>query len=357
MSHNYIFRKQEEYNVSKARFGKRLFTVVLTGAMSMSLVACGGGSDDKIGNASVNIEPYSKVEFNTEQVKSGDIQSSVSLELKPDGYSSKDYSIQQSDYQVQEVYVKEGDKVAKGDVMIQFKAKDIQKTIDDYTEQKEQSSLLIDHYNRLAAIDSSQDYSADIEAAKQTIDLADTYIKEQNERMKDYQVIAEKDGTVTYVNADLQYEYVTAGDTLITVDSGSSDYVAETKDPFEFKVGSLYDADFDEATFSLKLVKCDKYTSDATGAEMQKLTFQPMSDMAGVTEADKLSMVIEKPVVKNVVYVNKKAVFVGSDEKSYVYVVDDQGYRSAVQVEVGDTVDDKTIITSGLKAGEQVVIN
>ena len=38
-------------------------------------------------------------------------------------------------------------------------------------------------------------------------------------------------------------------------------------------------------------------------------------------------------------------------------VVDDQGYRSAVQVEVGDTVDDKTIITTGLKAGEQVVIN
>ena len=68
-------------------------------------------------------------------------------------------------------------------------------------------------------------------------------------------------------------------------------------------------------------------------------------------------MGIEKPVVKNVVYVNKKAVFVGSDEKSYVYVVDDQGYRSAVQVEVGATVDDKTIITTGLKAGEQVVIN
>lgn len=356
-SHNYIFRKQEEYSVSKAKFGKRLFTVVFTGVMSISLVACGSGSSEKIGNASVNIEPYSKIEFNTEQVKSGDIQSSISLELKPDGYSSKDYSIQQSDYQVQEVYVKEGDKVAKGDVMIQFKAKEIQKTIDEYTEQKEQSSLLIDHYNRLAAIDSSQDYSADIEAAKQSMDLADTYIKEQNERMKEYQVIADKDGTVTYVNTDLQYEYVTAGDTLITVDSGSSDYVAETKDPFEFKVGDIYDADFEEATFSLKLVKCDKYTSDATGAEMQKLTFQPVSDMAGVTEADKLSMVIEKPVVKNVVYVNKKAVFVGSDEKSYVYVVDDQGYRSAVQVEVGDTVDDKTIITTGLKAGEQVVIN
>ena len=90
---------------------------------------------------------------------------------------------------------------------------------------------------------------------------------------------------------------------------------------------------------------------------MQKVTFQPVSDMAGITEADTLKMVIEKPVVKNVIYVNKKAVFDGSDEKKYAYVVDEDGNRSAVEVTVGDTVDDKTIVKSGLKAGEQVVVN
>ena len=343
--------------MSKTVFSKRLIAVILTGAMSLSLSACGSSSEDKIGSAGINIEPYSKMEFNTEKVKNGDIQSSLTLALKPDGYSSKDYSIQQSDYEVQEVKVKEGDKVAKGDVMIQFKAKEIQKLIDEYTEQKNQDELLIDHYNRLAAIDSSQDYSSDISAARDAMDLADTYIKEQNERMKDYQVIAEKDGTVTYVNSDLQYGYVTAGANLITVESGSSNYVAETSDTYAFKEGDIYEADFQEATFSLKLIKCEKYTSKATGEEMQKVMFQPVSDMAGITEADTLRMVIEKPVVKNVVYVNKKAVFDGSDDKKYAYVVNDEGYRSAVEVSVGDTVDDYTIIKSGLKAGEQVVIN
>ncbi|MCQ5134368.1 hypothetical protein [Coprococcus eutactus] len=38
-------------------------------------------------------------------------------------------------------------------------------------------------------------------------------------------------------------------------------------------------------------------------------------------------------------------------------MVDEDGYRSAVEVTVGDTVDDKTIFKSGLKAGEQVVVN
>lgn len=342
--------------MAKSGICRKIFAAALAGVLTVSLTACSSG-DRQVGDAKINIEPYSKVEFNTEKVSSGDIQSTLTLELKPDGYSSKDYSIQQSDYQIDEVKVKEGDKVAKGDVMIQFKATEIQKTIDQYTEQKEKDRLLIDHYTRLAAIDKSQDYSADIASAKEDMDVADTYIKEQNERMKDYQLIATKAGTVTYIDSDLQYGYVTAGQTLITVDSGSSDYVSETNDTYKFKEGEVYEADFQEATFSLKLIKCEKYKSKATGEEMQKVTFQPVVDMAGVTEADTLKMVIEKPVVKNVIYVNKKAVFTGSDEKTYAYVVDDAGNRSAVEVTVGDTVDDKTIIKSGLKAGEQVVVN
>lgn len=342
--------------MAKSGIGRKIFAAALAGVLTVSLTACSSG-DRQVGDAKINIEPYSKVEFNTEKVSSGDIQSTLTLELKPDGYSSKDYSIQQSDYQIDEVKVKEGDKVAKGDVMIQFKATEIQKTIDQYTEQKEKDRLLIDHYTRLAAIDKSQDYSVDIASAQEDMDVADTYIKEQNERMKDYQLIAAKAGTVTYIDSDLQYGYVTAGQTLITVDSGSSDYVSETNDTYKFKEGEVYEADFQEATFSLKLIKCEKYKSKATGEEMQKVTFQPVVDMAGVTEADTLKMVIEKPVVKNVIYVNKKAVFTGSDEKTYAYVVDDAGNRSAVEVTVGDTVDDKTIIKSGLKAGEQVVVN
>ena len=46
-----------------------------------------------------------------------------------------------------------------------------------------------------------------------------------------------------------------------------------------------------------------------------------------------------------------------TDSKKYVYVLDEDGYRDAVEVTVGDTVDDYTIIKTGLKAGEQVVIN
>jgi multidrug efflux pump subunit AcrA (membrane-fusion protein) len=344
-------------NFMNSKISKKVFVVFMSGAMVVSLAGCGGKNKESDWSSGINIEPYSKIEYNTELVQSGDIQSQLTLKLTPEGYQSKDYSIEQSDYEVQTVNVKEGDKVEKGDVLIQFKAEEIQKTIDQYTEQKAQDEMLIDHYNRLAAIDKTQDYSSDIADARQDIELSNTYIEEQNERMKEYQVIADNDGTITYVNSDLDYGYVTAGDTLVTLDSGSSDYVTETNDTYEFKVGETYDADFDEATFQMKLVKCDKYVSDATGEDMQKLTFEPENDMAGVTEADTLTMTIQKPTVSNVTYVNKNIVFDGSDGKSYVYVLTEDGYRVAREVTVGDTVDDYTIIKSGLTAGEQVVVN
>jgi hypothetical protein len=85
--------------------------------------------------------------------------------------------------------------------------------------------------------------------------------------------------------------------------------------------------------------------------------FEPVNDMAGVTEADTLTMTIQKPTVAGVIYVNKNIVFEGSDGKNYVYVLTEDGYREAKEVTVGETVDDYTIIKSGLTAGEQVVVN
>lgn len=121
--------------------------------------------------------------------------------------------------------------------MVQFKADDIQDTIKEYTEQKAENELLIEHYQKLMQIDGSEDYSDDIASLKEDIQIADTYIKEQNEKMKEYCLIAEKDGTVTYVNEWLGYGYASSSDNLVTVASGSSNYTATTDDDYEFKKG------------------------------------------------------------------------------------------------------------------------
>ena len=217
--------------------------------------------------------------------------------------------------------------------------------------------MLIEHYQKLMQIDGSEDYSDDIASLKEDIQIADTYIKEQNEKMKEYCLIAEKDGTVTYVNEWLGYGYASSSDNLVTVASGSSNYTATTDDDYEFKKGDVYQADYEVASYDMKVIDVSQYEDKATGKQMQKILFEPVDSMAGISEEDVLTMTIHKPVISNVIYVDEKAINEKSEDNYYVFTINDDGFRTAVDVTIGETVDGYTIIKSGLKAGEQVTVN
>ena len=60
------------------------------------------------------------------------------------------------------------------------------------------------------------------------------------------------------------------------------------------------------------------------------------------------------PVDENQV---EKAINEKSEDNYYVFTINDDGFRTAVDVTIGETVDGYTIIKSGLKAGEQVTVN
>jgi multidrug efflux pump subunit AcrA (membrane-fusion protein) len=281
----------------------------------------------------------------------------LNLKLSPDEFETKNYKVSQDDYEVEKVNVSKGDRVKAGDIMVQFKADDIQATIKEYTEQKAENELLIEHYQKLMQIDGSEDYSDDIASLKEDIQIADTYIEEQNEKMKEYCLIAEKDGTVTYVNEWLGYGYASSTDNLVTVASGSSNYTATTDDDYEFKKGDVYQADYEVASYDMKVIDVSQYEDKATGKQMQKILFEPVDSMAGISEEDVLTMTIHKPVISNVVYVDEKAINEKSEDNYYVFTINDDGFRTAVDVTIGETVDGYTIIKSGLKAGEQVTVN
>jgi multidrug efflux pump subunit AcrA (membrane-fusion protein) len=335
---------------------RKFIACMLSAGIMVSVL---GGCGTKTANdskPSINIESYTKIGYDTTTVQSGDISPVLELSLTPDEFETKSYKIEQSDYEVEKVNVAEGDRVEVDDVMVEFKADDIQKTIDEYTEEKEENEMLIEHYQKLQQI-SGEDYSSDIEGLREDIDIANTYIEEQNEKKKDYSLIAEKAGTVTYVNEWLNYGYVNANEVLVTVASGSSNYTATTDDSYEFKVGDVYQADFQLASYDMKVVSVNEYKDAATDKNMKTILFEPMENMTGVTETDKLTMTIKKPVISNVVYVDENVVLESEKGKYYVYTINEDGYRTAVEVTIGDTVDGYTIIETGLTAGEQVTLN
>ena len=333
----------------------RITAKLLCAAVTVSMLAgCGSSVNDS--KPEIHLSTYVKTEYETTTVKTGDISPVLTLSLTPDDYETKNYKTEQSDLEVESVNVAEGDKVSAGDIMVQFKADEIQETIDEYTEQMEETQLLIEHYEKLAKID-GEDYSSDIADLQNDIKIAKLYIEEQTEKYNNYCIIAERDGTVTYVNEWLEYGYVDSSEKLVTVVSGSSNYTVTTDDDFEFKVGDIYEAEFDVAVYEMKVIDVSIYEDEATGKQMQTILFEPVSDMAGVSENDTLDMTINKPVIEDVTYVEEDAIYEKDEEEYFVYVVDDEGYRRAVDVTIGDTVDGYTIIESGVSAGEKVTID
>ncbi len=331
--------------------------ILLCGTLTVaSLSGCGSSSSNK--KPSIYLESYQKTEYETTTVQTGDIAPVFELSLTPDEYEVKSYSIEQSDYEVGEVFVKEGDYVEEGDILIQFLADEIQETIDEYTKVKEEDEMLLEHYKKLMAIDSSQDYTSEIRELTAEIEVAETYIDEKSDKYSDYTLVAEKAGTVTYVNEWLEEGYVSANDALIKVASGSSNYTAETTEEFTFKEGDIYEASYELAVYEMKVISVSKKTEETTGKTIQTIVFEPVDDMSGVSITETLSMTINMTVLSNVTYVKKQAIYEKAEEGNYyVYVLDDEGYRSAEDVTIGDTVDGSTKITSGVEAGEQVTIN
>ena len=123
-------------------------------------------------------------------------------------------------------------------------------------------------------------------------------------------------------------------------------------------------AQLDKDTEVAQLYLDDIYTATAFDIEFElkvkevddkKVVFEPVSDMSAVSDAQIFSMEVTRPAIENAVYVQKDAVH-EKDGRYFVYTLDENGYRQAVWISVGDQVGDYRIITEGLKSGDEVVL-
>lgn len=315
---------------------------------SMLLTGCGKSKEEE--RANVRISEYEKITYETVSVERGDIVPTLTLEVTSDTFQRKNYFPRQDEMEVDQIYVTEGDMVTEGQTLVSFKAGDISEQITGYENQRTEDQLLIDHYTRLMEIDENADYTEEIKTLKQDIEVCSLYIQELNAKLSSYSIIAEGQGTVIMVSDLLDYGVVNSGDNVLTVIYGTGEYYATTTDDYDFKVDEIYEATYANSTYSLRLVSIEKIE----GEEGRKLNFAMAVD--GVTGVEKMAMVLEKPALKDVLYVPEDCVFF-VDEKAYVYTLDENGFREAVSVTVGQTIEGMTVIETGLNEGEKVVIN
>lgn len=290
--------------------------------------------------------PYERTAYQTVEVQQGDLNPEVTIILGAEGYEILNYSMTNPELQLDKVYVSVGDKVQEGELLASFKSGSLEENIAGYEEQITQMQLMVEHYTNLMKIDAELDYRQDIEQLRQDINVVQLYLEEAQEKLAGYQIIATRSGTIKAMDEYLQNGYYQPGKNLITEACGTGNYTAETEDADIFSVGTAYTAYSGAVGYEVRL----KDSTDGI------LTFEPISDMSSVSDADTLTITVDAAPLSNVLYVDKDAIH-RTDDASFVYVVSEDGYRDAVWVKTGAQVGDYLVIEEGLSGGEKVALN
>ncbi len=315
------------------------------GLLAVSITGCGKEKNSLI---PIDIEEYERVVYDSAEVMQGDITPIISLKVLPADMENVSYFPAKNEMEVDRIFVKAGDFVHAGDVMVTFKSREIQEKVTEYENELAEIKLLIDHYEKLKKIDKTTDYASDIKQLKKDMQVTSMYLEEQKAILKNYSIVAEKNGVVNFVSDMLYYGIVNSNDNVITVMYGEGDYYATADADDVYEIGTVYHMTNNVGEYEMELVSVEEEESQ------KKLHFRPYGSDAKVYTKT-LDLVIEKETLKNVMYVSEKCIF-EKEGKYYVYVINEDGFRSGLEVKIGDTVDGNTIIKSGVNAGDKVVI-
>lgn len=321
---------------------------VFLSCMMVFLTGC--GKEEKINKQIITVNKYDKVAYDVAVVERGDISPELTLSLAADKYIRKSYFPVYDGMEIDNVYVETGDQVAEGDVLITFKSEDTEEKIEMYQADIDQNQLLIEHYRKLSEIDSTLDYKVDIDQLNRSIQVDSLYISELKAKLASYSIISEGKGIVFSVADGLNSGTVDTSFSLITVIYGDETFSVETDDDYPFKENEVYKAYYGEASYDVLLTGI----TEQNGKRL--LAFELYGDNRSFCNRDKLYLTLSKPVLKDVVYVPEDCVITTDDNKTYVYLLDEDGYRDIREVVVSSTVEGNTIIESGLSEGDRVAI-
>ncbi|MBR1675514.1 MAG: hypothetical protein IJ703_11240 [Eubacterium sp.] len=341
---------------------KKVVTPILIAGFAVCLTGCGATKKEL---ADPKKSQYVKSVHSLATVEKGDMESSFSLTLKGADYEKIDYSVNISDINIgletgelsfDGCFVTLGQHVDKGDLLLSYTDKKLDKEIKGYTDSIRDNDALIEHYEELMDIDPSKDYKEDIEALEDKNDVLYLYKAEAEKKRDNYRIYAKEEGTISYIYDDMvenQGLIWEAGErfNVISESTGSSIFSTSTEENYEFKVGDVFEATSSLNKYSLTVTEVEKVGGTT------KITFAPTDEDVSIQPGATLTLKINRPVMKDVVYVNAKAIKYTEAEAPFVYTIDEDGFRHAVLVELGERIDSNVIILSGLDGGEEVSID
>ena len=307
-------------------------------------------------------ETYQKTVPETYTVQKGDMTPTLKFKLTQNSLKYYNYSVDVPNPEFSELKVSVGDYVKAGQVLVVLKSDELQKEYKKTKEELDTDKLLLEHTKKLRDIyvdptkpddeDNkriAEGYDNSIALLEDDIRLKTIELAEKQRDLDKCVIKAKDDGMITYINNGLVNGIVALDTDLITQACGDVGFYAEILDDYEFHLGDVVTAVSPTTEFDIKVTNIEE-----SQYGNQVVYFKPVSEDIVSVSSEVFEVTIIKEVIKDVVYIDEKLVYTSKDGQDFVYVVDEDGFKIPIPVEVDVVVDGQAIIKSGLEGKEEV---
>lgn len=337
--------------------------LIATVGVALCLTGCGILPTEEEFDAAPVLKEYEGASFNkvtvtrgtlekTEEI-SGKYKGTVKEDIEPDGASV-----------IKKIYVKKGDRVKAGDVVMQYELPGSEKTLKESNEKIEKTKLQITQARELMKLEvekqkkigggskeianARNQYEQQIKALESSLELLKMDAKIAKEEIEEEQITASVNGVVTYVDSKAEGTYGTEGEAAIKIEGKKKNrFEANSKYASHCKDGDIVTIEVRGQEYKAT-VKKDPESTDS-------VYFYPRSKL-NLEDGTVCSYQVILKEKKDILYLPSSIVYSMGD-KHVVYYEDANGLKSTKEVSIGETIDNFVEITAGLEENEQVIAN
>ena len=314
--------------------------------------------------------------FSMTYVQRGDLTHEQRFSVNYRAVRQEKLSFEEDGLRIVEVYVSQGDSVRAGQLLMELEQGDLAqqgKSAQDNCDQLEleleqairDRELAEDAYalqlkymteKELEDADTMEEhlrsYDRSIEKLENQLSVARKTSSQVTESVRRRQLRAGIDGVVTYVRGVSTDDISSRLDTMITLsDTDSSMFVVETKYTDMFTVGQELTVYINQTPYPSRVISAQ----EAGAAGVDEVYLRSDIPAAELSDGDSGYLMLETVRYDDVLYVNTAAIK-SMNGQHFVYIEDENGFRSIHEVEVGPAVDGNTVILSGLEEGDQIIL-
>ena len=349
---------------------------LLAAALAGTLLLSGCNSADINARSGIAVvREDTGAQYSLTTVRQGNVTLTETVRVKYFAASSKNYGFGASGLYYDTFMVSVGDEVKAGDVLatldcaaIDAEIAECESIIEEHTRDLERNKQLLALFDErqgdkpLTAEDSARrhGYETAIRDAESEIEIVSTELDQLRAERENRVIVADIDGTVTFVREVEPGETSINGRVVITItDLDSCAFISSVEHPECLTEGEIYTATISGAKYDIVLTTAEELGIEAEPMNAQstltRVYFAPVIPSVDLAEDATGSFTITVDSREDVLYIPVTALTEVEGE-TCVYVLNENGLMSVRKVSIGLVTGRYAEITEGLEAGEEVVL-